>query len=114
MAKRQSKRLLVGLGSTVASATVVAMSGFGLNGLLRVKNLEQSSLLNMIQPSSLSQFPNFQTPNAQMFIPTENLNSFHFGNVRRGQTLTPYGWLGVYNDDPDLRKLKNHRLALTA
>ena len=34
-----------------------------------------------------------------MFIPTKNLKRFHFGNTQIGQKITPWGWLGVFEDD---------------
>ena len=116
MARRQSKKLLFGLGSTLGTAAITTMGGFGMNGLLRINNQSMTAVdqLNTIQTQNIQNFPNLHVATAPMFINTTNLKSFHYGNVRRGQTITPYGWLGVYDDEPNPSGFTRYRLALTA
>ena len=44
-----------------------------------------------------------------MFFSTKDLKSFHFGDVQKGQTITPYGWLGVFENANNVQR----KIALT-
>ena len=113
MPKRISRKLLVGLGSIVTFGAVGTVSGFGIKSIID-SSLNNSKLnqltVNSSQTGSITDLPNYHVATEDMFIPTKNLKRFHFGNTQIGQKITPWGWLGVF-DDPDGLKT---RIALTA
>ena len=91
MAKRISRKLLVGLGSVVTFGAVGTVSGFGVKSII-------DSTLNHNQVNQLAQtFPeanngemqNYSVATRDMFIDTSNLKKFHFGNTQIGQKITP-------------------------
>ena len=116
MPKRISRKLLVGLGSIVTFGAVGTVSGFGIKSIID-SSLNNSSL-NQLNVStnptgSITDIPNYHTASSDMFIPTKNLRKFHFGNTQIGQKITPWGWLGVFNDFENNGNVRS-RIALTA
>ena len=113
MAKRISKKLMIGLGSTLTFGTVGLISAFGVKSIIDAtlsKNLINKFAINSPIESNFETMPNYNVATADMFIPTKNLKRFHFGNTQIGQKVTPWGWLGVFEDDNNVRT----RIALTA
>ena len=109
MARRQSKKPLISLGSAIGIATAATLTSFGFNSLIsRFAPASSSGDLQLLEGQPLGNFPNLHQAQGEMFINPTGLKAFHLGNVRKGQTLTPYGWLGVYDD------ANKDRLALTA
>ena len=110
MAKRVSKKLLLGLGSTLAFGSVGVITGFGLKSIIDYNN--QQNFLNQINGLSEANFdtaPDYNKATADMFFDTTDLKSFHFGDVQKGQTITPYGWLGVFEPSVTISR----KIALT-
>ena len=110
MAKRISKKLLMGLGSAITFGAVGTVSGFGVKSIIDSAN--QKNLLNQINKLSEANFdtaPDYNRASQDMFFDTTHLKSFHFGNVQRGQTITPYGWLGVFEPGQGIAR----KIALT-
>ena len=111
MPKRISKKLLVGLGSIITFGTVGTVSGFGIKSIINAtwnNNLNQLKLSSN-QTVNFNQIPDFNVATKDMFIPTKNLTRFHFGNTQIGQKVTPWGWLGVFDDEDGVKT----RIALT-
>ena len=117
MAKRISKKLLAGLGTSLVFSTTAFISSLGVKSIIDTFNnsAQETFQFNRISEASYSQIPNLSTPTKDMFIDTTRLGNFHAGSVRKGQTLTPWGWLGVYTEDnqADYRKPTQQKLALT-
>ena len=112
MPKRISKKLMMGLGSTLTFGTVGIIGGFGVKSIIDAtlsKNLINKFAINSPIESNLNNLPNYNTATKDMFIPTKNLKRFHFGNTQIGQKVTPWGWLGVFEDDNNVKT----RIALT-
>ena len=113
MPRRISRKLLVGLGSIVTFGAVGTVSGFGIKSIID-SSLNDSKLnqltVNTSQTGSLADIPNYNVATEDMFIKTQNLKRFHFGNTQIGQKITPWGWLGVFDDPNGLKT----RIALTA
>ena len=113
MPKRISRKLLVGLGSIVTFGAVGTVSGFGIKSIID-SSLNNSKLnqltVNSSASGTLTELPNYHVAERDMFIETKNLKRFHFGNTQIGQKITPWGWLGVFDDDGGVRS----RIALTA
>ena len=110
MAKRISKKLLMGLGSAITFGAVGTVSGFGVKSIIDSTN--QKNLLNQINKLSEANFdtaPDYNRATQDMFFDTTDLKSFHFGNVQKGQSITPYGWLGVFEQPGGLSR----KIALT-
>ena len=113
MPKRISKKLLVGLGSIITFGTIGTVSGFGIKSI--IDSTWNNRDINQLKLSSNStvnfnQIPDFNVATKDMFIPTKNLTRFHFGNTQIGQKVTPWGWLGVFDDK---EKGVKSRIALT-
>ena len=112
MPKRISRKLLVGLGSIVTFGAVGTVSGFGIKSIID-SSLNNSKLNQLTVNSSdsgrLDELPNYNVATEDMFIKTKNLKRFHFGNTQIGQKITPWGWLGVFDDDNGVKS----RIALT-
>ena len=96
--KRQEKKLLIGLGSTIGVGSTALLSGFGIVNLVQT---------NVVAPVGLSldqveNIPGFNTVDVKdnLFYDTKDFTRFHFGNTWRGQTVTPLGWLGVRDSEP--------------
>ena len=88
--KRASKKLLAGLGASIAFSTTAFISGLGVKAIINnVNNDAQELRFNRINEANFSQIPNLSTPTRDMFIDTTRLGNFHAGSVRKGQTLTP-------------------------
>ena len=92
MAKRISKPLLVGLGATLVLGTTALVAG------VTARTTAISGSFNALRIDSLPELdykmaPNYNRPERHFFIDTTNLKRFHFGNIQRGTTLTPWGWL---------------------
>ena len=113
MPKRISRKLLVGLGSIVTFGAVGTVSGFGIKSIID-SSLNNSKLnqltVNSSETGTVTDLPNYHVATEDMFIPTKNLKRFHFGNTQIGQKITPWGWLGVFDDPNGLKT----RIALTA
>ena len=111
MPKRISKKLLVGLGSIITFGTVGTVSGFGIKSIIdSTLNNRDINQLNSSNPvTSFNNIPDFNVATKDMFIKTKNLKRFHFGNTQIGQKVTPWGWLGVFEDDNNVKT----RIALT-
>ena len=113
MPKRISRKLLVGLGSIVTFGAVGTISGFGLKSIID-STLNNSNLnklnINTSSSGTLTDIPNYNVATEDMFIKTQNLKRFHFGNTQIGQKITPWGWLGVFDDPNGIKS----RIALTA
>ena len=102
MPKRISKKRLVGLGSIITFGTVGTVSGFGIKSIidLTLNNRDINQLkLSSNSTVNFNQIPDFNVATKDMFIKTKNLKRFHFGNTQIGQKVTPWGWLGVFDDD---------------
>ena len=90
MARRISKKLLVGLGTTLGFSTTAFLSGLGVKTLVESNNkLNQLLNINSINEANYDTLPDFNLATREMFIDTNNIKSFHFGNVQKGQKLTP-------------------------
>ena len=113
MPKRISRKLLVGLGSIVTFGAVGTVSGFGIKSIID-SSLNNSKLnqltVNSSASGTLTDLPNYNVATEDMFIKTKNLKRFHFGNTQIGQKITPWGWLGVFDDDGGVKS----RIALTS
>ena len=116
--KRASKKLLAGLGASIAFSTTAFISGLGVKAIINnVNNNAQELRFNRINEANFSQIPNLSTPTRDMFIDTTRLGNFHAGSVRKGQTLTPWGWLGLYTENNQASSTSrplHQKLALTA
>ena len=113
MAKRISKKLLFGLGSSLTFGTIGTVAGFGIKSIINQVNNDlgiANLAINALQETTFDNAPNYNKAEQSMFINTANLKSFHFGNTQKGQTVTPYGWLGVFEDSA----VKKNRIALTS
>ena len=110
MARRVSKKLLVGLGSTLTFGTVGVVGGFGIKSLVDVVLNSQNNQfqINTLAETAYTNAPDYNVATGDMFVDTSNLKRFHFGNTLIGQTVTPYGWLGVFDEGT-----KATRIALT-
>ena len=113
MARRISKKVLIGLTSTIAFGATGLITGLGVKSI--INNHQRSVFLDAINPAitdaNLGEFPNYNVATKDMFVDTTNLTSFHAGNIQQGQMVTPYGWLGLFNnpDNPNVR----YKIALT-
>ena len=98
--KRVSKKLLAGLGASIAFSTTAFISGLGVKAIINSVNNDVPELrFNRINEADFSRISNLSTPTRNMFFDTTRLGNFHAGTVRKGQTLTPWGWLGIYHED---------------
>ena len=118
MAKRISKKLLACLGTSLVFSTTAFISSLGVKSIIDTfnNNIQETFQFNRIGEASYSQIPNLSTPTRDMFIDTTRLGNFHAGSVRKGQTLTPWGWLGLYTEDNKTNgyaKPTQQKLALT-
>ena len=113
MARRISKKVLIGLTSTIAFGATGLITGLGVKSI--INNHQRSVFLDAINPAitdaNLGEFPNYNVATKDMFVDTTNLTSFHAGNIQQGQMVTPYGWLGLFNN-PDNSNV-HHKIALT-
>ena len=113
MAQRLNKKLLLGLGSTLGFLGTGVVSGFGINAIVNnASNFSQDQLaLNTLPEADFKTASDYNVATSDMFINTTDLKRFHFGNTQKGQTITPYGWLGVFEEgNQDIIK---NRIALT-
>ena len=114
MAKRTSRKLLLGLGSTLTFGTIGVVGGFGIKSIIDISlnnQIDQFSV-KAVTEDVFSNAPDYNVAESNMFIDPSNLKRFHFGNTLIGQTVTPYGWLGVF-DDPYNGNISSTRIALT-
>ena len=114
--KRASKKLLAGLGASIAFSTTAFISGLGVKAIINnVNNDVQELRFNRINEATFNQLPNLSTPTRDMFLDTTRLGNVHAGTVRKGQTLTPWGWLGLYTENNKVSDNKplHQKLALT-
>ena len=109
MAQRLNKKLLLGLGSGIGFLTTGVISGFGIRAIAN-QGIDNFNQTNRLAEQAFTQAPDYNVAIPNMFIDTTNLKNFHFGNTQIGQTVTPYGWLGVFEDN---RTVQN-RIALTS
>ena len=90
MAKRISKKLMIGLGSTLAFTATGFLSGLGIKALNNP--YVNQNQLNTINQLGFNDIPQANIASQNMFnLP--KLTSVSLGNVQLGQTITPYGWL---------------------
>ena len=77
--KRQEKRLLIGLGSTIGFGSTALLGGFGIVNL--VQNHQATSA--RLALDSVDNIPGFNTVKVQdgLFHDTKNFTRFHFGNT---------------------------------
>ena len=110
MAQRLNKKLLLGLGSTLGFLGTGVVSGFGINAIVsNASNFNQDQLaLNTLSETDFKAVPDYNVATRDMFIDTNGLKRFHFGDTQKGQTVTPYGWLGVFEDSTTVQ----NRIAL--
>ena len=106
MNRRKSKKVLIGLGSTVAFGSVGLIAGVGIKSIVEA-NVFNDSQFNLAQVKSVEEIPKFNVAERDLFpIKTDDFaRDFHFGNIWRGQTLTPWGWLGVGTSGGTKRKI---------
>ena len=111
MAQRLNKKLLLGLGSSLGFLGTGVVSGFGINAVVNNgSNFNQDQLaLNTLPEADFKTASDYNVATSDMFINTTDLKRFHFGNTQKGQTVTPYGWLGVFEDGVGIE----NRIALT-
>ena len=114
MAKRVSRKLLLGLGSTLTFGTIGVVGGFGIKSIIDLTSNNQINQFSIkaLAESQFSNAPDYNVATKDMFIDPSNLKRFHFGNTLIGQTVTPYGWLGVF-DDPYKGAIASTRIVLT-
>ena len=100
MARRISKKLLAGLGTMLGFSTTAFIGALGFKAIVEAnKNLNQLLNINAINEANYDTLPDFNLATRDMFIDTNNIKSFHFGNVQKGQSVTPFGWLGTHEGD---------------
>ena len=110
MPKRLNKKLLLGLGSSLGFLGTGIVSGFGFNAIFNSFNeINLKDSINQLNEQPIEKLSGYNVATKNMFIDTENLR-VHFGNTQKGQTVTPWGWLGVYEEPNN----KANRLALTS
>ena len=112
MAQRLNKKLLLGLGSSLGFLGTGVVSGFGINAIVNQKNDANfvQNRISSLNEISFDQASDYNVADQSLFYNTTDLKSFHFGNVQKGQTLTPWGWLGVFEETGGVAK----KIALTA
>ena len=111
MARRLNKKLLLGLGSTLGFLGTGVVSGFGIQAVIKNNsNIIELNQINRLTEQSYQNASEYNQATDDMFINTSNLKSFHFGDVQKSQTVTPYGWLGVFEDSQTI----SNRIALTS
>ena len=117
--KRRSKKLMMGLGSTLVFGTTAVITGFGIKSLndsfnrdffkdqIRAMNIQDvndipnfNRILTNELGGELSELkkedPSAPIPKPSLLFDTSKYTKeMHFGNNWRGQTLTPWGWLGA-------------------
>ena len=115
MAKRKSIKSLYFLTSSIGLGTTGLLSILGTKSIIDnfsfKKQQDFFSNINNFSEANFDQISDYNVANKDMFIDTTNLTSFHFGDVQKGQTATPYGWLGLF-DNPE-KPLVKHKIALT-
>ena len=115
MAKRKSKRALCTLTSIVSIGATGLLTVLGAKSIINNLSLQKSqeffANINRFSEENFDQISDYNVATKDMFIDTTNLTSFHFGNVQKGQAVTPYGWLGLF-DNPDNPSVC-HKIALT-
>ena len=101
MPKRISRKLLVGLGSIVTFGAVGTVSGFGIKSIIdsTINHNQANQLAQTFPEADYTEMSNYNVASKDMFIDTTDLSRFHFGNVQKGQTVTPYGWIGIYRTE---------------
>ena len=110
MPKRLNKKLLLGLGSSLGFLGTGIVSGFGFNAIVNSLNeTDLNNRVNRLSEQPIENWADYNVATRDMFIDTTNLR-VHFGNTQKGQTVTPWGWLGVYEEPNN----KANRLALTS
>ena len=98
MSKRISRKLLIGLGSVVTFGAVGTVSGFGVKSIIdsTLNQNQANQSIKSFPETNYTEMQNYNVATSDMFINTTDLSRFHFGNVQKGQTITPYGWIGLY------------------
>ena len=88
VSKRISKKLMIGLGSTLTVATASVLSGLGIKALSNpFINQNQFNTINRL---GFNDIPQANTASSTMFnLP--KVSSITLGNTQLGQTITPYG-----------------------
>ena len=89
---RYSKPLLFTLTSAIGVATTATV---GVTIKLHGFKTAQTQM-NLLANANVSDIPNYNISNRNMFsVNPSDINKFNFASVRKGQSSTPYGWLGV-------------------
>ena len=110
---RLAKKPLIVLSSLLGGASVVSLTGLALKEAQRYDQAA-TQFSNTSLAQSATSFPNYGLTERAMFpYNPENLNNYHAGSIVRGQSVTPYGWLGVY-DSTNVNDPKKTKMALTA
>ena len=91
MAKRISRKLLVGLGSVVTFGAVGTVSGFGVKSIIdfTLNHSQVNQLAQTFPEGSYTELANYNVATREMFIDTTDLRKFHFGNTQIDQKITP-------------------------
>ena len=106
MSRRKNKKLMVGLGSTLIFSSTAIMGAFGLKSIVDNFTNQTNTLADQINTTSfrnVDQIPDFNQVkdteigdwSSMLFDTSKYAKQMHFGSTEKGQTLTPWGWLGV-------------------
>ena len=92
-----SKPLIISLASAISVAAIAGVSTTISVGISQNNSL--SAMQNRIQFAPEAQFPNLNTTNRSMFqVSPSNISTYNGATVLKGQTSTPYGWIGIPDD----------------
>ena len=82
MNRRKSKKVLIGLGSTVAFGSVGLVAGVGIKSIVEA-NIFNDNQFNLAQVKSVEEIPKFNTADDKLFpIDTSKFaREVHFGNT---------------------------------
>ena len=107
MSRRKNKKLMVGLGSTLVFSSTAIVGAFGLKSVVDTLNDRANNLENQINSANfrnVDDIPNFNLvkdteigdwSSSMLFDTSKYAKQMHFGSTEKGQTLTPWGWLGA-------------------
>ena len=100
MARRISKKLLAGLGTTLGFSTTAFIGGWGVKAIVdSTQQMHKFLNINSLNEANYDALPDFNRVDRDMFIDTNNIKNFHFSNVQKGPSVTPFGWLGTQESD---------------
>ena len=106
MSRRKNKKLMVGLGSTLIFSSTAIMGAFGLKSIVDNFTNQANNLANQINSANfrnVDEIPDFNLVkeseigdwSSMLFDTSKYAKQMHFGSTEKGQTLTPWGWLGA-------------------